>query len=490
MFSKLLEYYLKRSRLWDFSQPWKPEYDRSTRCYAWALIPILTTSTSSSAQAAEAFCLILIEATASYAAAFKPNSAFFEAYGAAGMAALERVIAAVPEDIPVILDAKRGDIASTAQAYARAAFQTLKAGGITLNPYLGRDTLTPFISDPAHGVFMLCKTSNPGASDLQDLQVSLSTAGGSLALYEQVAHLGKIWNERDNLGLVVGATQPDALRRVRSIAPEIWILAPGVGAQGGDLQAALEAGLRTDGLGMLIPVSRGISRADNPGQAARQLRDRINQTRSQLASQAVAPEQAFFPALLADGLLKAGCVKFGQFTLKSGLVSPIYIDLRRLAGFPGILGQAAAAYLSLLQELTFDRLAGLPYAALPIATAISLQANRPMIYPRKEAKEYGTRVEIEGVFAAGEIAVVIDDLATTGGSKFEAINKLNQAGLHVRDVVVLIDRQSGAAESLAQAGYRLHAVFRLSELLDYWEKTGQVQVDQIAAARHFIAGTP
>jgi uridine monophosphate synthetase len=142
----------------------------------------------------------------------------------------------------------------------------------------------------------------------------------------------------------------------------------------------------------------------------------------------------------------------------------------------------------LLQRLSFQRLAALPYAALPIATAISLLGGWPMIYPRKETKAYGTRAEIEGLFQPGERAVVIDDLATTGGSKFEAINKLLSAGLQVTDVVVLIDRQSGAAQALAQSGYRLHAVFTLTRLLDHWEQAGRVSAERIQAARDFLAG--
>ncbi len=185
---------------------------------------------------------------------------------------------------------------------------------------------------------------------------------------------------------------------------------------------------------------------------------------------------------LADGLLSAGCIKFGDFTLKSGLKSPIYIDLRQIITYPKLLAQIAEAYLPILQRLTFDRLAGLPYAAIPIATAISLAGNYPMIYPRKEAKSYGTKAEIEGEYHAGETAVIIDDLATTGGSKFEAIEKLTGAGLIVKDVVVLIDRQSGAKESLAQAGYSMHAVLTISALLEYWESTGNVEKDKIDAA--------
>jgi uridine monophosphate synthetase len=190
--------------------------------------------------------------------------------------------------------------------------------------------------------------------------------------------------------------------------------------------------------------------------------------------------------LLADGLLEAGCVKFGEFTLKSGLKSPIYIDLRQIITYPKLLEQVGAAYLPILKELKFQRIAGLPYAAIPIATAISLQGRYPMIYPRKEVKEYGTRAEIEGEYHAGETVVVIDDLATTGGSKFEAIEKLTGAGLKVSDVVVLIDRQSGAKEALDQAGYNLHAVLTITELLDYWERTGKVTKEVIMETRRFL----
>ena len=192
---------------------------------------------------------------------------------------------------------------------------------------------------------------------------------------------------------------------------------------------------------------------------------------------------------LADGLLEAGCIKFGEFTLKSGLKSPIYIDLRRIISHPKLLADIAQAYLPLLSNLQFSRLAGLPYAAIPIATAISLVGNYPMIYPRKETKTYGTKAEIEGEYHAGETVLVIDDLATTGGSKFDAIEKLTAVGLVVKDVVVLIDRQSGAKESLEQAGYTMHAVLTISQLLDYWEQAGKVEKDKIEETRNFLSQT-
>ncbi|MGC1374791.1 MAG: orotidine-5'-phosphate decarboxylase [Anaerolineales bacterium] len=246
------------------------------------------------AAAALDFCVNLVKQTASYAAAFKPNAAFFEQFGAEGWDALKQVVAAVAAEsarrgsmIPVILDAKRGDIASTAEAYARSAFETLGTHCITLSPYLGKDSIDPFIANHEKGVFLLCKTSNPGAGDLQDLTidggrwtvdgVSRSTVDGqrSMYLYEHVAMLAQQWNTQNNIGLVVGATQLDALARVRLAAPRLWFLSPGVGAQGGDLEAALKAGLRPDGKGMLIPVSRGISRAESPAKAAAELRDQI-----------------------------------------------------------------------------------------------------------------------------------------------------------------------------------------------------------------------
>lgn len=189
---------------------------------------------------------------------------------------------------------------------------------------------------------------------------------------------------------------------------------------------------------------------------------------------------------LADGLLDAGCIKFGEFTLKSGLKSPIYIDLRYIISFPKLLEQIGAAYLPLLNTLHFSRIAGLPYAAIPISTAISLAGNYPMIYPRKEAKTYGTKAEIEGEYHAGETVVVIDDLATTGGSKFEAIEKLTGVGLVVKDVVVLVDRQSGAKESLEQAGYQLHAVLTITQLLDHWEANGKVAKEKVEETRAFL----
>lgn len=426
--------------------------------------------------AAQAFCEALIAQTAPYAAAFKPNAAFFEGLGTGGMEALAAVIAAVPDGIPVILDVKRGDISSTAEAYARAAYDHLGADAVTVNAYMGFDAVKPFADDPARGAFVLCRTSNPTGGELQDLEV------GDRRVFEAMADLVDSWDVHGNLGLVVGATRPDELAAVRARAPRAWFLAPGVGAQGADLTEALHAGLRSDGLGVLISVSRGVSRAVDPGAAAASLVADIRAARA--AHQATTRLDP-----LLSGLLTAGCVKFGTFTLKSGLTSPVYLDLRRLVGDPALLAAVARAYGKVLQGLTYDQLAPLPYAAMPIGTAISLHLGQPMVYPRREVKGYGTKATVEGVFEEGQVAVVIDDLATTGGSKIEGIDKLTSVGLKVTDVVVLIDRESGASELMAEAGVRMHAVFTLSELLDRWQAAGAISSAQADEVRAFIAAT-
>ncbi len=449
-----------------------------------------------SAASARDFCLKLIEATADLACAFKPNSAFFEVFGAPGWAALGDVIAAVPDQIPVILDAKRGDISSTSRYYARAVFQQLRADAVTVSPYLGHDSIEPFLEDPARGAFLLCKTSNPDSDEVQML------GGPDEPVYLSVARLAEQWNERNNVGLVVGATDPVAIAQVREAVPDLWILAPGVGPQGADPKAALEAGLWADGLGMLIPVSRSLAAASDPREVARRFKDSINHIRAsstfppkrlkKSASPAKADGESSEPTRhispdLADALLDAGCVKFGDFELKSGDRSPIYFDLRLLTGHPELLSRVADAFAPILEKLTFDRLAAVPYAGLPIAIAIALRLGQPLIYPRKEAKEYGTGATVEGGFHPGEAVVLIDDLVTSAGSKLEAVDKLTAVGLKVRDVVVLIDREAGGHKALSEAGLELHSVFTFSELIDHWAASGALDEGLLVKLRKFLA---
>jgi orotidine-5'-phosphate decarboxylase len=220
----------------------------------------------------------IINATYDLACAYKLNLAFYEAQGIQGLVALEKTINFIPSSIPIIGDAKRGDIGNTAKAYARALFQTFNFDAVTVSPYLGMDSVEPFIEYRDKGIFILCRTSNKGARDFQDLALANGTP-----LYEVVARKAKEWNYYDNIGLVMGATYPEELKRIRSICPEMPLLIPGIGAQGGDLAAAIEYGVDSRGEKAVINVSRQIiyaSRENNFSQAARvvaeKLRNQIN----------------------------------------------------------------------------------------------------------------------------------------------------------------------------------------------------------------------
>ena len=408
-----------------------------------------------------AFNKAIVDATAEVACAYKPNIAFYEQLGSGGLEALRRTLAYIPSDIPVILDAKRNDIGSTAAAYARAVFEVWGVDAVTVTPYLGEDGIAPFVDYDDRGVFVLCKTSNPSAGELQDW------AQAGEPLYRRVAELARGWQRAGQIGLVIGATYADAMAEIRAGSANTWFLVPGVGAQGGDLRCALTAGVRPDGLGVLVNSSRGILYAEDPGQAAVSLRDQINALRQTVRLE---PLNSQVPNLwirrLATALFEAGCVRFGDFVLHSGAHSPVYIDLRRLVAYPETLGLVARSYARLLGDLSYDRLAAIPYAGLPIGTAVSLHIGRPLIYPRKEVKDYGTRRQVEGGYSAGERVVVLDDLISSGESKLEAIRALESEGLRVGDVAVLIDREQGGREDLAGHGYQLHAVLTLRELVD------------------------
>ncbi len=414
----------------------------------------------------------LMEQTADLVCCYKPNSAFYEQYGPAGMAALQETMAAVPAGIPVILDVKRGDIGNTATAYARAAFEVLKADAVTLSPYLGRDSVRPFLSYPGKAVFLLAQTSNPSAAEIQNLGIE--------PFYQQVVRAGLEWGEAGQVGFVVGATQLEALAAVRRLAPDRWLLAPGVGAQGGDLGAALAAGLDVEGGRMIVPVSRAVLGAADPRAAAAALRMEIQSAR------AVLPVRPAAGLELIRGLFEAGCVRFGQFTLASGALSPIYIDLRRAISVPSLFRKIAVAYAERLRRLEFECLAAVPYAALPAATAAALILNAPLIYPRKEVKAHGTGQAIEGIFKPGQRAVLIEDVITSGGSIATALQPLREAGLRVEDVVVLVDREQGGAAAMAAQGCRVQSVLTMGQILDGLQSLGLVEPGKLAEVRAYL----
>ncbi len=234
------------------------------------------------------FCRDIVDATAGYACAFKPQIAYFAAHNG-GEAALQRLIAHINgahPDVPVILDAKRGDIGSTAEQYALDAFERYGADAVTLNPYMGRDSAAPFLQYNDRGCVFLCHTSNPGARDFQELTMSDGSGGGE-PLYQRIARtIAGEWNADGNCALVVGATFPEELKVIRGIVGDMPLLIPGIGAQGGDIEAVVRNGRTADGTGLVINSSRGIlyassgaGYAEAAADAARDLRDAINRFR-------------------------------------------------------------------------------------------------------------------------------------------------------------------------------------------------------------------
>ncbi len=246
----------------------------------------------------ERFCLGIIEATADLACAFKPNLAFFEALGLDGYHGLRKTLDGLPKDVVSIGDAKRGDIGSTAEAYARALFEVWGFDVATVSPLLGPDTLEPFLAYHDRGIFVLCKTSNPGSGTYQNLPVPVDATEGrapgsaTVPLYELIARQMTGLDSAaasGQLGLVVGATYPQQLREIRAVAPDLPFLVPGIGAQQGDIRAAVEAGLDARGAGIVVNASRGINYASQGAdwqQAARAaavaLRDRLEAARAEV----------------------------------------------------------------------------------------------------------------------------------------------------------------------------------------------------------------
>jgi orotidine-5'-phosphate decarboxylase len=226
----------------------------------------------------------IIEATSDLVCCYKPNFAFYEALGNDGLDALKKTVACIPDGIPCIADAKRGDIGNTARAYASAIFDHFGFDAATASPYLGYDSLEPFIERKDKGVFILCRTSNAGAADFQSLEVTVN--GERRPLFEVVADTAGKWNKYGNIGLVVGATYPDELKTIHAAHPDMPLLIPGIGAQGGDLETTVKNGADKLGQKTVINSSRGILYASNGkdfAAAARKeclkMRDAINAVR-------------------------------------------------------------------------------------------------------------------------------------------------------------------------------------------------------------------
>mmetsp|Transcript_20449 Transcript_20449/g.42093 ORF Transcript_20449/g.42093 Transcript_20449/m.42093 type:complete len:534 (-) Transcript_20449:72-1673(-) len=431
-------------------------------------------------EAAYQFCARIIDATSPHTVCYKPNAAFFEALGAnLGNVTLRRVIDHIPADIPVLLDVKRGDIGSTAAAYAEACYDEkdgLNAGGVTLSPLMGWDSVQPFVTGKYadKGAFILCKTSNPGSNDL--LALSLRHQPQSQpTLFEKIANLSQAWSTKaatespststhPRLGLVVGATDPQALSKVRQAAgPNVWILAPGVGAQGGDLDAACFAGLNEHGSGMLIPVSRGISRAADPALEAKRLKEGINEARKNvLAAQSTRSEAgqdgggiARYQKEFLEFSLSEGVLKFGSFVLKSGRTSPYFFNagLFSSGGALHKLGKAYAAAIMASDQLVdengkviFDVVFGPAYKGISLGALVCAAlyseygVDTGFAYNRKEAKDHGEGGILVGASMVEKRVLIVDDVITAGTAIRESFDLLTKIKATPVGVSIALDR--------------------------------------------------
>ena len=425
-----------------------------------------------------------IAQTTDLVCAYRPTFGFYKALGAPGLELLHRTLKTIPDHIPVIFDAKHGDL-NTSTIFARTVFEQWQVDAITLSPYSGQDHIAPFLVYPGKAVFVLCCTSNPGAIALQHYPTIESP------LYLQVVEEAKNWGTPEQLGLEVGTTDANILARIRAVAPERIILARSIWAEEGDeLNKILAAGLNANGEGLLIPVPLEMLVSEQPAEEIRGLRDEVNQVRSQSIRESSTCDVWMPNVCLLERhpyqdlilqLYDIGCILFGNFVQASGATFPYYIDLRKIISKPQVFHQVLNAYADILKDLNFDRIAGIPYGSLPTATGLSLRLNHPMIFPRKEVKAHGTRRVIEGNFHPGETVVVVDDILISGKSAMEGAQKLQSAGLKVDDIVVFLDHEQGVKDRLRENGYRAHSVLTISEITETLYRASRINQEQFEA---------
>lgn len=417
----------------------------------------------------------VIAQTADLVCAYKPTLGFYEALGPVGLDLLQAVLSSIPSHIPVILDAKYSDL-NTSSVIAQTVFTRWQVDAVTLNAYPGQDLAAPFLVYPGKAVFVLCCTANASAAQLQEYPTIEP-------FYLQVVQEARNWGAPEQLGLEVGTTAAAVLARVRTLAPERLILVRSLWQAEVNLRQLVAAGLNSAGEGLLIPIPQDWLAQEDLSERVRSLRAEINQIRTEVIqdnahcdlwfSNVCTLEQQPHLQLILQ-LYDVGCILFGEFVQASGAVFPYYVDLRRIISQPQLFHQVLTAYADILQSLSFDRIAGIPYGSLPTATGLALQLNRPMIFPRKEVKAHGTRRMVEGNFEPGETVVVVDDILISGNSVMEGAAKLRSVGLQVRDIVVLLDHEQGVKQRLQESGYQAHSVLTLSAVTETLYQTGRI----------------
>ncbi|MFN4832609.1 MAG: bifunctional orotidine-5'-phosphate decarboxylase/orotate phosphoribosyltransferase [Pseudanabaena sp.] len=422
----------------------------------------------------------LIVETADLVCAYTLTFEFYRALGASGLGLLRQILATIPHHIPVILDAQHSD-SHTSRIFAQMIFKVWQVDAVTLNPYIGQDGVTPFLIYPDKAVFILCATDNSSTAMLQEYPTRQSP------FYLNLVEQAKTWGIAEQLGLEV-AGRADVFARIRAISPERLILADDISLEPTELKALLKAGLTSNADGLIISTPDDLLSLESPRNAIKSLRNDINQMRADMNQgnptcsvwfSNVCILQEYLHKDLILQLYDIGCIQFGEFVQASGATFPYYIDLRTIISHPQVFEQVLNAYANILQTLTFDRIAGIPYGSLPTATGLGLRLNYPMIFPRKEVKAHGTRRLVEGQFQDGETVVLIDDVLITGKSVLEGIAKLQSVGLVVKDVVVLIDHEGDVTQKLARQGYQAHTVLKFSEIAKTLYEAGRLDSAQL-----------
>ena len=440
-----------------------------------------------SVQDSENWLQSVITQTANLVCAYELNLAFYLALGPEGLDLLRKILSAIPKYIPVVLDAQHSDI-NTATVFAQTIFLNWQVDAVTLIPYAGQDLVAPFLVYPEKAVFVLCATANPSASALQEYP------SPEFPLYLQMAREAQTWGTPEQLGLVVGVALPESLTRIRQLAPERVILSSTAWNDESTLVQILAAGLDANGDGLIIPVPQRLLNHPSLAVEIDHVRALINHERQRIARENPTcsvwmPDVCFLKHHPHEDLIlqlyDMGCIAFGDHVQSSGSTLPYYVDLRKIISNPQVFHQILSAYADILKDLVFDRIAGIPYGSLPTATGLALRMGYPMIFPRKEVKAYGARRLIEGAYEEGETIVVVDDILITGKSVMEGTGKLESEGLEVQDIVVLIDHESGAKETLKQRGYQGHAVLTLSEIAETLYEARRINEEQFEV----LAGT-
>jgi uridine monophosphate synthetase len=438
----------------------------------------------------------VIEATADHVCAYKPSLGFYQALGPIGLELLREVRELVPLEIPLIIDAKHGDLNSSS-ALAHYLFRELGADAVTVSPLAGQDIAAPFLLYPEKAVVVTCHSSNPASRVVQHHPSEEDP------LYLRIVRESQLWGTPEQLLLEVGTSDPAILARVRREAPERFLILRSLWAEEDRLDTLLEAGLSPAADGLLLPLPQNLLVEDDMAVRAGQLKRRIGDLREQWLARSGGDHEScsvWLPGpagsdpmggLILD-LFDIGCLLFGEYVQASGAVFNYYVDLRQIISDPNLFHRVLHAYAELIEGMEFERIAGIPYGSLPTATGLSLLLHKPLIYPRKEVKAHGARRLIEGDFEEGDRVLVIDDILITGGSVLDGIAKLEGSGLVVSDVVVFIDHGEphgtpvgpSPRQRLREGGYRCHAVLDIPRITRVLHGAGRLSDEQAALLGH------